>query len=222
MSDSDQIAVLIVDDHEVVRMGLRALLSMEPDLRVVGEAADGEAAYAEAMRARPDVVIMDVRMGHSDGIDACRAIKSDMPGVGVLMLTSFGEREAVLASLMAGASGFLLKNTGHAELLRAIRSIAAGDSLLDPAITRSVMDTLVRLVENAEDPRIAQLTEREREVLRLVADGQSNKEIAQTLVISPATARNHVSHILDKLGMRSRSEAAVFAVEAGLREPSAD
>ncbi|MEZ4502955.1 MAG: response regulator transcription factor [Dehalococcoidia bacterium] len=222
MSDGGQIAVLIVDDHEVVRMGLRALLSMEPDLRVVGEAADGDAAYAEAMRARPDVVIMDVRMGHSDGIDACRAIKSDMPGVGVLMLTSFGEREAVLASLMAGASGFLLKNTGHAELLRAIRSIAAGDSLLDPAITRSVMDTLVRLVENAEDPRIAQLTEREREVLRLVADGQSNKEIAQTLVISPATARNHVSHILDKLGMRSRSEAAVFAVEAGLREPSAD
>jgi len=214
-----EIDVLIVDDHEVVRMGLRALLSMEPDMRVVGEAADGEAAYSEAMRARPDVIIMDIRMGHSDGIDACRAIKSDMPGVGVLMLTSFGEREAVLASLMAGASGFLLKNTGHAELLRAIRSIAAGDSLLDPAITRSVMDTLVRLVENAEDPRIAQLTEREREVLRLVADGQSNKEIAMTLVISPATARNHVSHILDKLGMRSRSEAAVFAVEAGLREP---
>jgi two-component system response regulator DevR len=222
MADESQISVLIVDDHEVVRMGLRALLSMEPDLRVVGEAADGEAAYAEAMRARPDVVIMDVRMGHSDGIDACRAIKSDMPGVGVLMLTSFGEREAVLASLMAGASGFLLKNTGHAELLRAIRSIAAGDSLLDPAITRSVMDTLVRLAENTEDPRISQLTEREREVLLLVADGQSNKEIAQTLVISPATARNHVSHILDKLGMRSRSEAAVFAVEAGLREPSAD
>jgi two-component system, NarL family, response regulator DevR len=214
----DVIGVLVVDDHEVVRMGLRALLSMETDMRVVGEAGDGDAALAQALRTRPDVIIMDIRMGPTDGIDACRAIKAELPEVGVLMLTSFGEREAVMASLVAGASGFLLKNTGHAELLRAIRAIAAGESLLDPAVTRSVMEALVSLAENAEDPRVAQLTAREREVLRLIADGQSNKEIAQTLVISAATARNHVSHILEKLGMRSRSEAAVFATEVGLRE----
>ena len=118
------IRVLIVDDHEVVRVGLRALLAMEDDVVVVGEAADGDAAYAEAIRTRPDVVVLDVRMGPHDGIDACRALKSELPDVGVLMLTSFGERDAVLASVMAGASGFLLKNTGHAELLRAIRAIA--------------------------------------------------------------------------------------------------
>ena len=216
---SDVIRVLVVDDHEVVRMGLRALLSLETDMRVIGEAGDGDAALEVATRLRPDVVIMDIRMGPTDGIDACRSIKAELPDVGVLMLTSFGEHEAVIASLMAGASGFLLKNTGHAELLRAIRSIAAGESLLDPAVTRSVMEALVRLAGDGEDPRISQLTSREREVLRLIADGQSNKEIAQTLVISTATARNHVSHILEKLGMRSRSAAAVFATEVGLREP---
>jgi DNA-binding NarL/FixJ family response regulator len=213
------IRVLLVDDHEIVRMGLRTLLEMEDDITVVGEAADGAAASAEARRTDPAVVLMDVRMGPTNGIEACRELKSERPEIGVLMLTSYPEHEAVLASLAAGASGFLLKNTGPAALVQAIRAVAAGQSLLDPAVTREVTDRLVELSEQTADPRIADLTEREREVLRLIARGRTNKEIAESLVISPATARNHVSHILEKLGMRSRSEAAALAAEIGLREP---
>ena len=212
------IRVMIVDDHEVVRVGLRSLLEMEPDIRVVAEAADGDQATAEARVAAPSVVLMDVRMGRTGGIEACRELKEALPDVRVLMLTSFGTRDEVLAALMAGASGFLLKNTGREELLRAVRAVAAGESLLDPAVTAGVTDRLVELAGQAEDPRIAPLSEREREVLRLVAQGQTNKEIAESLVISAATARNHVSHILEKLGMRSRTEAAALvAAELGLR-----
>ena len=167
------IRVLLVDDHEVVRIGLRTLLEMEPDIRVVGEAADGDAALREARAAHPQVVVMDVRMGPTDGIQACRKIKSELPDVGVLMLTSFGTEEAVLASLLAGASGFLLKNTGRSDA-------------------------------------------REREVLALVAQGLTNKQIAERLVVAETTARNHVSHILDRLGMHRRSEAAALAAQVGL------
>ena len=213
------IRVLIVDDHEVVRVGLRTLLQLEGDLTVVGEAADGDQAVREAARRQPDVVIMDVRMGVLDGIEACRAIKSERPATGVLMLTSFGTQDAVLAALMAGASGFLLKNAGHEELLRAIRAIAAGESLLDPAVTRGVTQRLVELVANGEHPLLRALSAREREVLVLVARGQTNKEIADALVISETTARNHVSHILDKLGVRRRAEAAVLAAQLGLTGP---
>ena len=216
---SQRIRVLIVDDHEVVRIGLRTFLELESDITVVGEAADGEAAYREAKRTDPSVVVMDVRMGPAGGIEACRELKSELPDVGVLMLTSYGEKEAVLASITAGASGFLLKNTGHEELLRAIRRVAAGESLLDPAVTRAVTDRLIELSAQSEDPMIARLSEREREVLRHVAKGLTNKEIAQELVISPATARNHVSHVLEKLEMRSRSELAAFAAKVGLGEP---
>jgi two-component system, NarL family, response regulator DevR len=210
------IHVLIVDDHEVVRVGLRTLLQLEPDITVVGEAADGDAAVSEALRHRPDLVLMDVRMGATDGIEACRALKSELPDVNVLMLTSFGTQEAVLAALMAGASGFLLKNAGHDELLRAIRAVAAGESLLDPAVTRAVTQRLVELTTNGEHPLLRSLSAREREVLALVAQGATNREIAERLVISETTARNHVSHILDKLGVRRRAEAAVLAAQLGL------
>lgn len=208
--------VMIVDDHEVVRMGLRALFELEDDLEVVGEADSGEAAADEAERTRPDVVVMDVRMGAMDGIEACREVRERLPDVGVLMLTSFGTEEAVLAAVMAGASGFLLKNTGRAEVLRAVRAVGAGESLLDPAVTGTVMRRLSELAASAEDPRLADLSAREREVLELVADGMTNREIAERLSISPVTARNHVSHILDKLGMRRRAEIAAFA--ASLRQ----
>ena len=211
------IRVMIVDDHEVVRVGLRSLLEMEPDIRVVAEASDGDQATAEARVAGPSVVLMDVRMGRTGGIEACRELKEALPDVSVLMLTSYGTSDEVLAALMAGASGFLLKNTGREELLRAVRTVAAGESLLDPAVTAGVTDRLVELAGQVDDPRIATLSEREREVLRLVARGQTNKEIAESLVISAATARNHVSHILEKLGMRSRTEAAALAAELGLR-----
>ena len=211
------IRLLLVDDHEVVRIGLRALLELEPDMRVVGEAADGAAAVQQAQALQPDVVLMDVRMSAMDGIEACRELKSCVPGTAVLLLTSFGTEEAVLAGLMAGASGFLLKNTGRADLLRAVRAVAAGQSLLDPAVTRRVTEQLVELASRADPPELAQLSVREREVLALVAQGMTNREIAERLVISDVTARNHVSHILEKLDMSRRSEAAAFAARMGLR-----
>ncbi len=210
------IRVLLVDDHEVVRMGLRAMLELEPDIRVAGEAADGPEALALAPPARPDVVLMDIRMGAMDGVEACREIKALLPETAVLMLTSFGTEESVLAALMAGASGFLLKNTGRAELLRAVRAVAAGQSLLDPAVTRKVTERLVKLAKQEEHAELAQLSPREREVLALVAQGCTNREIAERLVLSEVTARNHVSHILEKLGMSRRSEAAAFAARLGL------
>jgi DNA-binding NarL/FixJ family response regulator len=187
---------------------------------VVGEAGDGDGAVREALASQPDVVVMDVRMGPTDGIDACRQLRSQMPAVGVLMLTSFGTKEAVLSALMAGASGFLVKNTGRAELLRAIRAVAAGESLLDPAVTKTVTDRLLQLAAEVGDPRIAALSPREREVLQEVARGRTNHEIAGELGISDATARNHVSHILEKLGMSRRSEAAALAAQVGLAADS--
>ncbi len=210
------IRIVLVDDHEVVRAGLRAMLEIEPDLRVIGEAADGKAAVREAEALGPDVVVMDVRMGGMDGIEACREIKSRRPETGVLMLTSFGSEEAVLAALMAGASGFLLKNAARVDVLRAIREIAEGRSLLDPAVTTRVTQRLVELAKKAEHPALAQLSEREREVLILVAEGATNRGIAEKLFVAETTARNHVSHILEKLGMSRRSEAAAFAAQVGL------
>lgn len=212
------VRVLIVDDHEVVRAGLRWFLSNEPGFTVVGEAADGAAALGEAARTRPDVVLMDVRMGSTNGIDACRELKAEFPDVGVLILTSFGEREAVLASVLAGASGFLLKNTGHAQLIRAIRAVADGQQLIDPAVMSAVTTRLIELSEQAEDPRIAQLTQREREVLKLIGQARSNKQIAFEMGTSPATARNHVSSIMDKLGLHSRTELALLWSSLGLGE----
>ena len=209
------VKVMIVDDHEVVRMGLRAALQPEADLQVVGEAGTADAALRAARVLRPDIVLMDVRMPGTDGIQACRAIRDELPDTRVLMLTSHAEEEAVFASIMAGASGYLLKNVGRAELLRAIRAVARGESLLDPAVTSSVIGRLKQLA-NREDPEVAQLSEREREVVVLVAQGLTNKEIAGKLIISENTARNHVSRILEKLGLARRSEAATFAAEHGL------
>ena len=210
------IRVLLVDDHEVVRFGLRSMLAIEPDIAVVGEAADGAAAVRAAHTHQPHVVVLDLRMGGLDGIEACRAITSELPGTAVLILTSFGTDEAVLQALMAGASGFLLKNAGRAELLRAIRIVASGQSLLDPAITGRVTRRLVELASRDGHPELAQLSPREREVLTLVARGLSNREIGDRLVISETTARNHLSHIFDKLGLRRRSEAVALATRLGL------
>jgi len=213
-----RLRVLIADDHAVVRQGLRAILEAADGIDVVAEAADGATAVAEAAAARPDVVVMDVRMrSEVDGVEACREIKSQQPDTAVLMLTSFGGADAVLASFMAGASGFLVKNTGSRELIRAVQAVGGGASLLDPSVMTQVASKLSGLA--AGDPHQARaqvLSEREREVLRLIARGFTNRQIADELVIAPATARNHVSHILDKLGMRRRSEAAAFAAEIGL------
>ena len=212
-----RIRVLIVDDHAVVRTGLRTILETEDDIAVVAEAGDGAGAVREAEAAQPSVVLMDVRMRTStDGIEACREIRSRVPGAAVLVLTSFGGGEAILAAFMAGAAGYLLKNTGPRELLRSIRAVAAGETLLDPNVAGQVTNKLVDLASGDDQGRAAALTDREKEVLTLVARGRTNREIAEELVIAPATARNHVSRILDKLGMHRRSEAAAFAAEIGL------
>jgi len=215
---SRPLRILIVDDHAVVRSGLRAVLEDEEGLEVTGEAASARESLVKAQALRPDVVLMDIRMGEGDdasGIDACRQIRGELPETQVIMFTSYGERESVLSSIMAGAIGFLTKNVSHAQLVEAIRAVGRGESLLDPSVTRDVVERLAELSKacpGAEDV----LSEREREILLLVAQGYTNKEIAAKLVLSPYTARNHVIRILDKLGLSRRSEAAAQAVRLGL------
>jgi DNA-binding NarL/FixJ family response regulator len=206
--------LMIVDDHEVVRMGLKAALEIEDDFTVVAEAGSGQDAIDRARVQRPDIVLMDVRMDGMDGIEACREIRSEFPDTRVLMLTSFAEEETVVAALLAGAAGYVLKNVARARLLEALRSVARGETLLDSKVTRSVLEKLTsnQATKQADD----HLTEREREVLALIAEGATNKEIAAKLVVSENTARNHVSHILSKLGFSRRSEAAAYAVRKGL------
>lgn len=212
----DRIKLLIVDDHEVVRLGLRTALEAEEDIEVVGDLGDATVALQEAEIKRPHVVLMDVRMPGLGGIEACRMLRERLPDTRVVMLTSYSDEDAVFASIMAGAAGYLLKNTGRADLLSAVRSAARGDSLLDPAVTARVLSKLRDLAEKEEDREVASLSAREKEVLALVADGKTNREIAGVLIISENTARNHVSRILDKLGLSRRSEAATFAAQHGL------
>lgn len=204
--------LMIVDDHEVVRMGLKAALEVEDDFVVVAEAGNGRDAIEKARAHQPEIVLMDVRMDGISGIEACRDIRSQFPEIRVLMLTSFAEEETVVAALVAGAAGYVLKNVGRARLLEALRSVARGESLLDSKVTKSVVDKLVGGAPKQADD---DLTAREREVLVLIAEGATNKEIAAKLVVSENTARNHVSHILGKLGFNRRSEAAAYAVRKG-------
>lgn len=210
------IRIMVVDDHEVVRTGLKTILEPEGDLEVVGEAGSASEAVQRVSRLEPHVILMDVRMEEMSGIEACRLIKSARPQVSVLMLTSFGEEEAVMGAIMAGASGYLLKNVGRGDLIKAIRAVAEGGNLLDPAVTKRVMERLAHLTAKEEVRAIQDLSGREREVLVLVAQGLTNREIAAKLVISENTARNHVSRILEKLGLSRRSEAAAFAAQHGL------
>lgn len=208
--------LMIVDDHEVVRMGLRAALEVEPDFTVVAEAGNGKEAVEKARAHQPDIVLMDVRMdGGHDGIAACREIRNELPATKVLMLTSFAEEETVVAAVVAGAAGYVLKNVARARLLEALRSVARGESLLDSKVTKSVLEKLIGMHQQPGDDD--ELTAREREVLALIAEGATNKEIAAKLVVSENTARNHVSHILSKLGFSRRSEAAAYAAKKGLR-----
>ena len=211
-----KVRIMIVDDHEVVRSGLKAILEPEGDFDVVGEAASGEEAIAQVAAHRPGVVLMDVRMEEMSGIEACRAIKSAHPEVNVLMLTSYSEEEAVTAAIIAEASAYLLKNVGRSELIKAIRGVADGQNQLDPAVTRQVMEKLAQVSAREETREVAELSQREREVMALIAEGATNRGIAERLVITENTARNHVSRILDKLGLSRRSEAAVFAAQHGL------
>ncbi|MEU7905440.1 response regulator transcription factor [Actinoplanes sp. NPDC049118] len=217
--------VLIADDQELIRAGFRVLIDSAADMSTAGEAADGAAAVAAATRLRPDVVLMDIQMPTMDGIEATRRIcaEPELAAVRVLILTTFGHDEYVFAALRAGASGFLLKDTRPADLLAAVRTVAAGESLLSPRVTSVLIERFV--AEPAPSgPAVAaveRLTDREREVLALVARGRSNEELAADLVISPLTAKTHVSHIFTKLGARDRAQLVMLAYEAGLVHPGA-
>jgi DNA-binding NarL/FixJ family response regulator len=214
--------LLVVDDQALVRAGFRKLLEGVPEFDVVGEAADGAEAVELCRRSRPDVVLMDVRMPVLDGIEATRRILSG-PGrsTRVLMLTTFGLDEVVFDALRAGASGFLLKDAPPEELVAAIKVVASGDALLSPGVTRSVVEEFARLspVRVDEPPGLDRLTPREREILLLIAQGRSNGEIRAELVLSDATVKTHVTHILAKLGLRDRVQAVIFGYEAGLVVP---
>ena len=204
--------IMIVDDHEVVRIGMRTAFEAEPDLIVVGEASNGAEALAKMPVLDPQLILMDVRMEKMNGIEACREIKSRNLDVHILMITSYTDDDAVISSILAGASGYLLKHVSRADLLRSIRLVASGHSLIDTNTAKQAMERLTQVPGS-------ELTEREREVLTLIARGYTNKQIANTLFVSEKTARNHVSHILDKLGLSRRSEAAAFAVEHKLVPP---
>ncbi len=204
----------MVDDHAVVRKGIRALMVTEPDIEVIGEATDGEEAVAEAARLRPDVILMDLVMPHTDGIAAIQRIFAAQPEARILVLTSFDADDKVFPAIRAGARGYTLKDSGPAELVRAIRRIHDGESSLHPAIARKVLQ---ELAQPPQAPATSEsLTEREMDVLRLVAHGESNQQIGAVLGISEATVRKHVSNILSKLHLASRTQAALYALREGL------
>jgi DNA-binding NarL/FixJ family response regulator len=215
------IRVLVADDQAMVRAGFRMILDAEGDIDVAGEAEDGERAVFEVKRLRPDVVLMDVRMPRLDGIEATRRVRA-ATDTNVLVLTTFDLDEYVYGALRAGASGFLLKDAPPEQLVDAIRVIAAGDALLSPSVTRRVIEEFARKRAPARPPAsLTQLTPREFEVLRLVARGLSNAEIAATLVVSDTTVKTHVARLLQKLGLRDRIQAVVFAYEFGVVEAGA-
>jgi DNA-binding NarL/FixJ family response regulator len=215
------IGVVIVDDEELVRAGFRMILETEPDIEVLGEAADGRAAVEEVRLRKPQVVLMDVRMPRGDGLEATRRIIDGNAPPRVLMLTTFDLDEYVYEALRAGASGFLLKDTPSDQLAAAIRVVAAGDSLLSPPVTKRLVEqVLLSRPSPTEAPaELAALTPRELEVLKLVARGMSNAEIAQSLVVEPTTVKTHVGRTLAKLGLRDRVQAVVFAYEWGIVRP---
>jgi DNA-binding NarL/FixJ family response regulator len=213
------ISVALADDQALVRMGLRVLIESESDLVLAGEADNGRDAVRLIRRTRPDVVLMDIRMPELDGISALRQVTADpaLTGVRVIMLTTFELDEYVFDALQAGAAGFLIKDSHPADMLRAIRLVAAGESLLSPSVTRRVIESFTsRSALRRPHPRLAELTEREREVLGLIGEGLSNEEIANRLVVSPATARTHFSRAMVKLGARDRAQLVVIAYQSGL------
>jgi DNA-binding NarL/FixJ family response regulator len=218
------VAVLIADDQAMVRAGFRMILEAEPDMEVVGEAEDGGQALAAARRRRPDVVVMDIRMPRLDGVAATRRLLAEVdPPPHVVMVTTFDDDESLYEALRAGAGGFLLKNAPPEQLVEAVRTVAAGEGLLSPAVTRRVIEEFARRSPRELPPPdvLAELTERELEVLRLMARGLSNAEIAEQLVITPGTAKTHVGRILMKLDLRDRVQAVVLAYETGLVRPAA-
>ncbi|CAN5288647.1 response regulator transcription factor [soil metagenome] len=212
------VRILIADDQEVVRIGLASLLDRQPGFSVVGEARSGEEAVRLTRRTHPDVVVMDIRMPDGSGIDACRTITGEVPETPVVMLTSYADSDALFAAIDAGASGYVLKRVGSSELVDAVRTVAAGGSLLDPAVTRTVLDRLRNTSRLEEAGAFADLTEQERRVLAHLADGASNREIADRMRLAEKTVRNYVSNVLAKLALESRAQATGYAIRNRLPE----
>jgi DNA-binding NarL/FixJ family response regulator len=214
--------VLIADDEDLMRAGLIELLTSDPEIEIVGEAATGREAVERARRLAPDVVLMDVRMPDLDGIAATRELSREAPGARVLILTTFEQDDYIFDALRAGASGFLLKRARPEELIAAVHTIAGGDSLLSPSVTRRVIDRMAQqpTPEFADQARLDELTPREREVLELMARGLSNREIATALVVEESTVRTHVKRVLMKLHLRDRVQAVIFAYETGMYRPT--
>lgn len=209
MTVKADVRVMLCDDHEVVREGLRTLVSRQEGMAVVGEASSVKEAIEAATRSRPDVIIMDVRLPDGSGVEACRTIREARPETRVIMLTSYADDEALFASIVAGASGYLLKQTRGQAVIDAIQAVASGRSLLDPDVTGKVLER-VRKGRGDEDPALASLTEQERKVLEQLAEGKTNREIGEVLFLSEKTVKNYVSRILDKLGLSRRAEAAAY------------
>ncbi|WP_345185238.1 response regulator transcription factor [Streptomyces lavendulae] len=211
------VRVFLLDDHEVVRRGLRDLLDAEPDIAVVGEAGTAEQALTRGPAVRPDVAVLDVRLPDGDGISVCRELRSRMPGLACLMLTSFDDEDALLDAIMAGAAGYVLKQIKGSDLVAAVRTVATGQSMLDPATTARLMRSLrgpeAVKEEEPEDSRLAALSERERDVLELIGEGLTNRQIAERLYLSEKTVKNHISRLLAKLGVERRVQAAVIAAQ---------
>ena len=216
---SASVRVMIVDDHDVVREGLRGLIQKRTEFAVVAEADSVASAVKEAHRTGPDVVIMDVRLPDGSGVEACREIRAGRPETRVLMLTSYADDEAVLSSIMAGASGYLLKQASSRDLVAAIERVARGESLLDPGVTGRVLERL-RRADASEGDELSLLSEQEQRILDLIAEGKTNKEIAQEVYLSDKTVKNYVSSILSKLNLRRRSEAAAFIARKRSSNPS--
>jgi two-component system, NarL family, response regulator DevR len=209
------IRVFLLDDHEIVRQGLRALLESQSDFEVVGEAATAADALARIPPLRPDVAVLDVRLPDGDGVQVCREIRTDEPGIKCLMLTSFADDEALFEAIMAGAAGYVLKQIKGTDIVDAIRRVAAGESLLDPDATRRVLDRIRNPPE--EDERLASLTPQERRILGLITDGLTNRQIAEEMFLAEKTVKNYVSNLLAKLGMERRTQAAVFGARTQQR-----
>lgn len=207
------VRVFLLDDHEVVRRGLRDLLEAEDDFEVVGEAGTAEEAYGRIPATRPDVAVLDVRLPDGDGIEVCREIRSKHPEIQCLMLTSFADDEALFSAIMAGAAGYLLKQVKGTDLVGGIRRVGAGESLLDPSLTQKVLERL----RTPADDELAGLTTQERRILDLIAEGLTNRQIGERMFLAEKTVKNYVSNLLSKLGMSRRTEAAVFAARLSER-----
>ncbi len=210
--------ILLVDDHEVVRLGLKSLLERHPQFEVVGEASSAREALELVANTHPDVVVMDIRLPGTSGIEACEEITSNYPDTRVLMLTSYAEDEMLFSAIRAGAAGYVLKQIGGDELVHALEAVARGEALLDPAVTQRVFQEVRRAVKEEEASAFAHLSQQEKHVLLLVSEGKTNREIAKALFLGEGTVRNYVSSILSKLGVSNRAEAAAYAVEHNLRE----